>query len=217
MTGTGGVWHCCSRRLPRCFSARRTLFPALDDWPIYQFLIVCCLVVVCPLSPGNWPTGGWGSKRSPRVCWYSCCPWLSRTSPTDSSGRPACRCMKSANCWLLSVDCRTRQYASRLTLFVQWLTVAITVVAGSALLDRAGLISVAALEPVQSHGGAGGSQNRPHRANPRDRHLSGPQRFRVDSGHRTDIQRIILPQTPRRLASLPLAGCQAWHCWQRWC
>jgi O-antigen ligase len=45
---------------------------------------------------------------------------------------------------------------ARLNLLIQWLTCAITVVATLALLDRSGVISIAALEPVESRGGAAG-------------------------------------------------------------
>ena len=135
------------------------LVPTLDDWPIYQFLIVCCLVVSARAVARQL-----AHRKLVEQTVTACLLvllvsvavshlahgfiWAARMSMYEVG--------KLLVFYLLIVGLiNTPQ---RLTFFVQWLTVAITVVAVLALLDRAGLIAVAALETVQSHGGAEGAK-----------------------------------------------------------
>ncbi len=135
------------------------LIPALDNWPIYQFLIVCCLVVSARAVARQLAQRKLG-EQTVTTCLLVLLlsvgvshlshgfVWGARMSMYEVS--------KLLAFYLLIAGLvNTPQ---RLSLFVRWLTIAITTAAVLALLDRAGLISIAALESIQSHGGSGEGQ-----------------------------------------------------------
>lgn len=129
------------------------LLPALADWPIYQFLIVCCLVVSARAI------GGQLTQQKLREQIVTACLLILLLSVGVShlshgffwgARMSTYAVTKVVALYLLIVGLvNTPQ---RLKLFVRWLTLAITVVATLALLDHSAIIDIAALEPVFSHG-----------------------------------------------------------------
>jgi O-antigen ligase len=130
------------------------LVPALGDWPIYQFLIVCCLVVSARAMFRQLGRPQL-AERTVTTCLLVLLAsvavshlahglfWMARMSAYDVA--------KLLALYLLMIGLiNTPQ---RLTIFMQWLTITITVVAVLALLDHFDIISIAAITPVKSHGG----------------------------------------------------------------
>ncbi len=129
------------------------LFPELADWPIYQYLIAAGLVVSVRA------VGGLLTHRKLREQIVTACLlvflvcvaashlshgflWAARMSTYQVA--------KLIALYLLMVGLLNTP--QRLKLFLRWLTLAITVMATLALLDRAQVIDIAALEPVFSRG-----------------------------------------------------------------
>jgi O-antigen ligase len=135
------------------------LVPALDDWPIYQFLIVCCLVVSLRavfkqliqqqliLEPVTacvlvlLVAVGASHLSHGNV-------WGARMSMFDFA--------KLLTLYLLIVGLINSP--ERLFLFARWLTIAISVVASLSLLDRFDYVSIAALESVRDHANEAGRE-----------------------------------------------------------
>ncbi len=128
------------------------LVPALEAWPVYQFLIVCCLVVAARTTLRQL------THRSIQDQPVLACllllllavglshlshgfVWGARTSVAEYC--------KLVALYLLIIGLVNTPY--RLIKFVQWLAISITVVAALALLDRYELFSVAALESIRDH------------------------------------------------------------------
>ncbi|QEG02200.1 hypothetical protein Mal15_62850 [Stieleria maiorica] len=129
------------------------LIPALDKWPIYQFLIVACMIV------------------SARAC-------LNQLSHAKLIERPITASLLAlllavamshlSHGFLWAARMSTYEvgklialYAlitglvntpSRLAFFVRWLTITITTMATLVLLDSFGIISIAALESIEDRG-----------------------------------------------------------------
>ncbi len=129
------------------------LIPALHDWPIYQFLIVGCLIVSARATMRQLrfrqlveqPVAACLSVVLLSVIVSHLSHgfvWGARMSMYEVS--------KLLAIYLLITGLVNTP--RRLVVFVRWLTLAITTVAVLALLDRAGWISIAALEPVNSRG-----------------------------------------------------------------
>ncbi|MCA9180469.1 MAG: hypothetical protein KDA51_03430, partial [Planctomycetales bacterium] len=129
------------------------LVPALEAWPVYQFLIFCCLLVAARATLRQL------KHRSILEQPVLAClllllvavglshlshgfVWGARTSVVE-----VC---KLVALYLLIVALANTPY--RLIKLIQWLAISITVVAALALLDRYELLSVAALESIQDRG-----------------------------------------------------------------
>lgn len=128
------------------------LLPSLDQWPIYQFLIVVCLIVsaravVRQLSYRQL------SEQAVTVCLLVLL--LSVAASHLSHGRFWSARMASYEVgklialYLLIVALINTP--RRLALLIRLLVLGITVVAMLVLVDRAGIVPIAALEPVRSH------------------------------------------------------------------
>jgi len=129
------------------------LVPALDDWPIYQVMILACLVV--SLRTLTRQLTQVQLRRQPvTACLFVLLlaiglshlshgfVWGARTSMLEFC--------KPLLLYLLMIGLINTPW--RLLVFAKTLVITIAVVAGLALLDRNGLISIAALEPIRDHG-----------------------------------------------------------------
>ncbi len=128
------------------------LIPALDDWPVYQYLIVGCLLVSSRATLRQLAQHRLAEQPVTACLLVLLLAvgvshlahgffWGARMSMYDVS--------KLLALYLLIVGLVNTP--RRLTQFVQWLTLSITTIAALALLDRVGIISIAALESVESH------------------------------------------------------------------
>jgi hypothetical protein len=133
------------------------LIERVDTWPIYQFLIVSCLVVSmrATFRQLSWRHLGIQPLTALLLALLLSVGlshlshgflWGVRMSMYETG--------KLLIFYLLIAGLvNTPQ---RLIFFVRWLAMIITFVAALALLDRAGIISVAAFETIHSHGASGG-------------------------------------------------------------
>ncbi len=131
------------------------LIPALEAWPIYQFLIVGCLVVAARVTLGQ--LSHQSIIEQPLLASLLILLVAVGLSHLSHGSRWGDRtslfeCLNIIALYLLIVGLVNTPY--RLIKFVQWLAISITVVAGLALLDRYELFSVAALESIRDRGGA---------------------------------------------------------------
>lgn len=129
------------------------LIPELETWPIYQFLIVGCLLVAArtilrQLKNQNILEQPVVACLLLLLVAVGCSHlahgfvWGARTSFVE--------CCKLVALYLLIVGLVNTPY--RVIKFVQWLAISITVVAGLALLDRYEIFSLAALESIRDRG-----------------------------------------------------------------
>ncbi len=129
------------------------LIPTLEDWPLYQFAIVSCLLVSARTV--LYKLSNRSIVEQPALACLLLLLisvglshlshgfiWGARTSIVE--------CSKVAVLYLLILGLVNTPY--RLIKFVQWLTMSITVVAVLALLDRFKIIPVAALESIRDRG-----------------------------------------------------------------
>ncbi len=129
------------------------LIPALDKWPVYQFLILCCLVV--------------GTKTAVRTLTLERLVFQPATaSMLALLGAVALSHLSHGFFWaarnsLYEVSKLFVLYllivglvntSQRLTLFLRWLTMSICFIAMLAILDHFEIISVSALEPIRDRG-----------------------------------------------------------------
>ncbi len=133
------------------------LLPAFEDWPIYQFLLVACLFVSARAAAAR------VTRRTVEA--QPVTAWLLLLLVSVAASHLAHGFFWAARMSFYEVGKLVVLYLlllalvntpRRLLRFVQWLTISITVVAVLALLDRAEVISVAALEPIHSRDGAAG-------------------------------------------------------------
>ncbi|MCC7339198.1 MAG: O-antigen ligase family protein [Pirellulaceae bacterium] len=131
------------------------LVPALEAWPVYQFLIFCCLLVAARATLRQL------SHRSILEQPVLACLLLLLVAVGFShlshgfvwgARMSVAECCKLVALYLLIVALANTPY--RLIKLVQWLAISITVVAALALLDRYELFSVAALESIHDRGAA---------------------------------------------------------------
>ncbi len=129
------------------------IIPSLEDWPVYQFLIVSCLVVSIRATLRQLTLRKLAEQPA-----TSCLivllvavgashlshglVWAARMSMYEVG--------KLVVFYLLITGLVNTP--RRLTQFMRWLTLAITFVASLAILDRIGVVSIAAFESIQSHG-----------------------------------------------------------------
>lgn len=129
------------------------LVPALDKWPIYQVLIVACLAVsarAClrQLSHGRLIHRPITAALLLLVIAVGMSHlshgfvWAARMSMLEVS--------KLIALYVLIIGLINTP--TRLRFFVKWLTVAITTMASLVLLDKYGMVSIAALESIQDRG-----------------------------------------------------------------
>jgi hypothetical protein len=135
------------------------LIPALEGWPIYQFLIACCLIVSFRAVAGQLAHGTLRERMTTSCLLLLLLAvgishlahgflWAARMSLYEVT--------KLVAFYVLIVALINTP--RRLILLVRWLVTAITLVACLALLDRAAIFSVAALETVQSRAAGGPGQ-----------------------------------------------------------
>ncbi|WP_182864772.1 O-antigen ligase family protein [Rhodopirellula sp. JC639] len=129
------------------------LVPALDNWPIYQFLIVACMIVsarACLNQISN-------AKLIERPVTASLLVLLVAVAVSHLSHG----FLWAARMSTYEVGKLIALYAlitglvntpARLEFFVRWLTITITTMATLVLLDHFGILSIAALESIQDRG-----------------------------------------------------------------
>ncbi len=129
------------------------LIPALDAWPVYQFLIVCCFVVAARTMLRMLAH----HRLSDQPVTASLLVLLLAVGASHLSHGFfwAARMSMYEVGKLLALYILIRGLIStpeRLVLFLRWLSFTITAVAALALLDRFDIISVAALESIKDRG-----------------------------------------------------------------
>lgn len=133
------------------------IIPALNTWPVYQFLIVCALLVSFRAS--------FGQFAQPRLADQPVTACLlvlllavgiSHVSHGFIWGARASMYEVSKLLALYVLITGLVNTPRRLTFFIKWLTVAITIIAALALLDRFDYISIVALDSIQDHGSSQG-------------------------------------------------------------
>lgn len=129
------------------------LIASLEDWPLYQVAIISCLVVSArtifqQLSNRNLLA----QPVSASLILLLVSVVLSHLSHGFVWGArmSLVECSKVAALYVLILGLVNTPY--RLIKFVQWLTMTITFVAGIALLDRFGIISLTAMESIRDRG-----------------------------------------------------------------
>lgn len=129
------------------------LVPALENWPIYQFLIIACLAVSArPIMRQL------SNRRLHEQPVTACLLWLMIAIGAShlvhgflwGARMSMWEFAKVAAYYLLVVGLINTP--KRLFVFTRLLTLAITAVAALALLDRSGLVAIAALESISDSG-----------------------------------------------------------------
>jgi hypothetical protein len=128
------------------------LIPALDEWPVYQFLMVCCLVVSARAAFRQLEFRQLAEQPATACVIVLLVAvvvshlahgfvWGARMSMYEVG--------KVVLFYLLVVGLVNTP--RRLTQFIRWLALIITSAASLSLLDRLGIVSIAAFESIQSH------------------------------------------------------------------
>ncbi|PAY21309.1 hypothetical protein CKO51_01655 [Rhodopirellula sp. SM50] len=129
------------------------LVPALDKWPIYQVLIVACLAVSARACARQLSHGRLIHRPITAALLLLVVAvgmshlshgfvWAARMSMLEVS--------KLIALYVLIIGLVNTP--TRLRFFVKWLTIAITTMASLVLLDKYGMVSIAALESIQDRG-----------------------------------------------------------------
>lgn len=129
------------------------LVPALEAWPIYQFLIVFCLLVSARATIRQFSTRNLIEQPvlSSLILLLLAVVlshlshgfvWAARASLVE--------CFKVIAIYLLILGLVNTPY--RMIKFIQWLAISIAAVATLSLLDRYGWVSIAALESIRDRG-----------------------------------------------------------------
>lgn len=134
------------------------LVPALDHWPIYQFLILACLVVAARSILRHLAFDQLNNQPvTACLFWLLVSIGMSHLAHGFFWGARASMlefCKPAAFYFLMIGLINTPQ---RLIMFCKLLALIITAVACLALLDRYGVLTIAALESIQDRGGSAAS------------------------------------------------------------